>query len=99
MSRNQDEVTEKIVVDDASLAKMSGDDVDVEPFLVSLNTLGNDEPQLKFSQPNASIFVGVCSGQVVVGFSVSNGFAEVRWWRCKWVGGGVGGGGQKLQKM
>ena len=28
---------------------MSGGDVDVEPFLVSLNTLGNDEPQLKFS--------------------------------------------------
>ena len=32
-------------VDDVeTLAKMSGGDVDVEPFLVSRNTLGNDEP-------------------------------------------------------
>ena len=37
-----------VVVDDESVANMSGGDVDVEPFLVSLNTLGNDEPQLKF---------------------------------------------------
>ena len=72
ISRYQDEVTEKVFVDDASMAKMRGGDVDVEPFLVSLNTLGNDEPQLKFSKPNASKFVGVC-GQVVVGFGVSKG--------------------------
>ena len=50
-----------IVVDDESMAKMSGGDVDIEPFLVSLNTLGNDEPQLKFSKPNVSKFVGVGS--------------------------------------
>ena len=72
-----------------SLERMSGGDVDVEPFLVCRNTLGNDEPQLKFSTPNASKFVGV----VVVGFGESNGFAEVRWWWSKWVCGGVGGGG------
>ena len=77
---------------------MSGGDVDIEPFLVSRNTLGNNEPQLKFSKPNVSKFVGICSGQVVVGVGVSKGFAEVRWW-SKWVCGGVGGGGQKLQKM
>ena len=40
------------VVDDESVAKMGGGDVNDEPFLVSLNTLGNDEPQLKFSKPN-----------------------------------------------
>ena len=62
---------------------MSGGDVDVEPFLVSRNTLGNDEPQLKFSKPNAAKCVGVGSGQVVVGFGVSKGFAEVRWWYRK----------------
>ena len=50
VSRTQDEVTGKVFVDDASVAKMSGGDVDVEPFLVSRNTLGNDEPQLKFSK-------------------------------------------------
>ena len=36
------------------VAKMGGDDVDVEPFLVSQNTLGNDEPQLKFSRPKSN---------------------------------------------
>ena len=30
------------------LSKLRGGVVDVEPFLVSRNTLGNDEPQLKF---------------------------------------------------
>jgi hypothetical protein len=29
----------------------------------------------------------------------AEGFAEVRWWWSKWVCGGVGGGGQKLQEM
>ena len=76
---------------------MSGGDVDVEPFLVSRNTLGNDEPQLKFSKPNAAKFVGVCSGQVVVGFGVIKWCAEGRrWW---WVCGGVGGGGKNCRKM
>ena len=41
MSRNQDEVTEKVVVDDVSMAKMSGGDVDVEPYLNSRNTIGH----------------------------------------------------------
>ena len=48
-----------IVVDDEFVSKTSGGDVDVEPFLVSRNTLGNDEPQLKFSKANVSKFVGV----------------------------------------
>ena len=52
-------IVKVVVVDDAFVAKMSGGDVDVEPFLVSRNTLGNDEPQLNFSKPNVSKFVGV----------------------------------------
>ena len=61
---------------------MSGGDVDVEPSLSSRNTLGNGEPQLKFSKSNATKSIGVGSGQVVVWF----GFAEVRWW---WPKGGM----------
>ena len=49
ISRYQDEVT----VDDEFFVKMSGGDVDVKPFLVSRNTLGNDEPQLKVSKPKS----------------------------------------------
>ena len=43
-----------VVVEDESVSKMSGSDVDVELFLVSRNTLGNDEPQLKFSKPKSN---------------------------------------------
>ena len=43
-----------VVVDDESVAKMSGGDVDVEQFLVRRNTLGNDEPQLNFSKPKSN---------------------------------------------
>lgn len=32
---------EVVVVDDASVAKMSGGDVDVEPYLNSRNTIGH----------------------------------------------------------
>ena len=49
---------------------MSGGDVDVEPSLSSGNTIGNGEPQLKFSKPNVKKCVGVVSGQVVVWFGV-----------------------------
>ena len=72
---------------------MSGRDVDVEPSLSSRNTLGNGEPQLKFSKPNAAKCVRVGSSQVVVRFGVSKGFAEVMWWWSKGVCGGVSGGG------
>ena len=34
------DVVEVVVVDDASVAKMSGGDVDVEPYLDSRNTKG-----------------------------------------------------------
>ena len=50
------------VVDVKSLAKMSGGDVDVEPFRVSRNTLGNDEPQLKCENQMCQNCVVVCSG-------------------------------------
>jgi hypothetical protein len=46
--------------------KMSGGDVDVELFLVSRNTLGNDEPQLNFSKPNVSKFVEVRKEKAMV---------------------------------
>ena len=35
------DVVEVVVVDDASVAKMSGGDVDVEPYLDSRNTIGH----------------------------------------------------------
>ena len=35
------DVVEVVVVDDASVAKMSGGDVDVEPYLNSRNTIGH----------------------------------------------------------
>ena len=35
------DVVEVVVGDDESLVKMSGGDVDVEPYLYSRNTLGN----------------------------------------------------------
>ena len=88
----------KVVVEDASMAKMSGGDVDVEPFLVSRNTLGNDEPQLKLLKPNAEKCFGVGSGQVLVVLDVSKGLAEVRWWWSRGVCGGVGGGGENCRK-
>ena len=34
-------VVKVVVVDDASVAKMSGGDVDVEPYLNSRNTIGH----------------------------------------------------------
>ena len=60
------------VVNVESLSKLSGDVVDVKLFLVSRNTLGNDEPQLKLSKPKVAKCVGVGSGQVVV-------VAETQW--------------------
>ena len=39
-----------VVVNDESVAKMSGGDVDVEPFLVSRNTLGNGKTANSKSQ-------------------------------------------------
>ena len=50
-----------VVVDDESVAKMSGGDVDVEPFLVSRNTLGNNEPQIKCENQMCQNCVGVQS--------------------------------------
>jgi hypothetical protein len=48
-----------IIVDVKSIAMMSGGGgVDVKPFLVSRNTLGNGEPQLKIS--NKIVKIGLC---------------------------------------
>jgi hypothetical protein len=49
---------EEVVVEDESMAMMSGGDVDVEPFLVSRNILGNGGPQLKIS--NKIVKIGLC---------------------------------------
>ena len=43
---------------------MSGGGVDVEPSLVSRNTLGNGEPQLKIS--NKIVKIGLCWRKRVV---------------------------------
>ena len=37
----QEDVVEMVIVDDASVAKMSGGDVHVEPYLNSRNTIGH----------------------------------------------------------
>ena len=79
ISRYQDEVT----VDDESFAKMSGGDVDVEPFLVSRNTLGNDEPQLKVSKPESKWWYQSwqCGSEIVCG---------KRWWYAEDMVEGLG---------
>ena len=52
---------EVIVVDDASGAKMSGGDVDVEPYLDSRNTKGYGTAT-QILKPQSSNCVGVGSG-------------------------------------
>lgn len=48
---------EEVVVDDESEAMMSGGDVDVEPFLISQNTLGNGNRKLKISNVKCQMVV------------------------------------------
>ena len=45
---------------------MSGGDVDVEPSLSSRNTLGNGEPQLKFTKKNGSKLSELVAGKAMV---------------------------------
>ena len=54
-------VVEVVVVDDASVAKMSGGDVDVEPYLDSRNIKGYGTA-LKFSNLEVATCVGVRNG-------------------------------------
>ena len=54
-------VVEVVVVDDASVAKMSGGDVDVEPYLDSRNTKGYGAAT-QISKPSATKIVGVGGG-------------------------------------
>jgi hypothetical protein len=49
---------EGVIVDVEFVAMMSGGDVDVEPSLVSRNTLENGEPQLKIL--NKIVKIGLC---------------------------------------
>ena len=68
---------------------MSGGDVDVAPYLNSRNTIGHGQFTIKFSNPKLN---GGTEGYV-------EGVGGIRWW-SKWVEcGGVGGGGEELQKM
>ena len=71
-----------VVVDDESVAMMSGGGVDVEPLLSSRNTLGNGKPQTQ-NLNNQMDEMGMCSGRC-------GGFAEARWYSGKQM---VGGGG------
>ena len=51
------------MVDVESLSKLSGGVVDVEPFLVSRNTLGNGKNRkLKISKENVKMVVAECVG-------------------------------------
>ena len=52
-------VVEVVVVDDASVAKMSGGDVDVEPYLDSRNTKGYSTAT-QILKPRSSNCVGEC---------------------------------------
>ena len=53
---------EVVVVDDASVAKMSGGDVDVEPYLNSRNTIGHGTATQILKAKRDKI-VGVGSGK------------------------------------
>ena len=55
------DVVEVVFVDDVSVAKMSGGDVDVEPYLDSRNTKGYGKAT-QILKPQSSNCVGVGSG-------------------------------------
>ena len=56
------------MIDVESLSKVSGGGVDVEPFLVSRNTLGNGKNRkLKISNDKCQMVVAKSSGGVALG--------------------------------
>ena len=66
-------VVEVVVVDDASVAKMSGGDVDVEPYLDSRNTIGHGNHNSKSQRPKH--------------FKIDKGDSSEWWWCLESVGG------------
>ena len=74
-------VVEVVVVDDASMAKMSSGDVDVEPYLDSRNTKGYGNHNSKFQGPKCGTIAIGCIGEDggVCGFGRCGG---------RWGGGG-----------
>lgn len=52
-----------VVVEVESVEKLSGGDVDDEPFLSSRNTLGNGNRKLKFSNGKGGKFAVGCGSQ------------------------------------
>ena len=80
-------VVEVVVVDDASVAKMSGGDVDVEPYLDSRNTKGYGTATQILKAKRVKI-VGVGSGK-------GYGGAMRKWW---WYAEVYVGSGTKLDE-
>ena len=61
-----------VVVDDASMAKMSGGDVDVEPYLNSRNT-----SRTRYRNSNSQSKIGPKLSELVL---VSGGGGMRKWW-------------------
>ena len=66
------DVVEVVIVDDVSVAKMSGGDVDVEPYLDSRNTIGHGNHKSNLKDQNVS----TCRSAK----RVSDGRCGKRWW-------------------
>ena len=64
-----------VVVDEASVAKMSGGDVDVKPSLSCRNALGNENRNSNSQRRNRVKIFGVVA--------VSDGGCEKQWWYAK----------------
>ena len=74
-----EDVVEVVVVDDASVAKMSGGDVDVEPYLDSRNTKGYGTATQTL-KPRSSKCVGERNSPKMVGLCGSGGGMR----KCMW---------------
>ena len=59
---DKDVVEVTVLDDDESLAKMSGGDVDIEPYLYSRNTIGHGNHNSKSQRPKRIKIVGGGSG-------------------------------------
>ena len=58
IARDDKDVGEVTVLgDDESLAKMSGGDVDIEPYLYSRNTIGHGNHNSNSQRPNTTMVV------------------------------------------
>ena len=68
-----------VVVDDASMAKMSGGDVDVEPYLNSLRNTRGHETAAQILEGKCVKIVGIGNVYAMVVY-VGNGGAMWKWW-------------------